>query len=99
MLAAAALAGVLGIAPARAAIDYLEDGLRLWVAQNIHFLKDRNNRSVLFIRKLDVRAHIGTDDLELRSDATIAITNLANAFGLRAELTSSAVNLLAAPIG
>jgi hypothetical protein len=85
--------------PANAAADYLEDGLRLWVTQNIHFEKDKDSRPVLFIRKIDVRAHVGTDDPELLSDATIAITNLANAFGLRSDFTMDAVNLIVSPAG
>jgi hypothetical protein len=100
ILASAAIAAQFAAPnPAHAAADYLEDGLRLWVTQNIHFEKDKDARSVLFIRKIDVRAHVGTDDPELQSDASIAITNLATAFGLRVDFTTDAVNLIASPTG
>jgi hypothetical protein len=97
-LAMAIVAGLfVAPKPAAAAADYLEDGLRLWVSQNIHFEKDKDNRPALFIRRIDVRAHVGTDDPELQSDAHIAITNLASAFGLRVDFTMDAVNMIVSP--
>jgi len=87
---------LLGADVAQSASDSLDQVLRAWISQNISFVKDRENRDTLFIRKRPVRAHVRSDDPEINTQARGAISNLADAFGLEHTFTTDRMNLFVA---
>jgi hypothetical protein len=74
--------------------EELDNVLRGWVGQNVHFVKDQEGKDTIFMRKQSVRADIRSEQDDVQTTARTAIVNLANAFGLEFEFTAATPNLL-----
>jgi hypothetical protein len=74
--------------------EELDNVLRGWVGQNVHFLKDQEGKDTIFMRKQSVRADIRSEQDDVQTTARTAIANLANAFGLESQFTTATPNLV-----